>query len=238
MFCRWVTRATFLETLAMNRPLTILLITLAPACTHPAHTIEQPMEDRVAEGATAGTESAQPSTFSVREELKGDAARAYDYLVATQRFTDDAIYDGGALPKEVICVRILLQEPRAAQIFQELAYTGSMGTRLYALCGLYYADPTAFELEIPRIRETEALIEFQTGCSTLLNFPVKDLVDLGAGNAVRLESREQTIRAWKLEDEARFSLRYDIAGGGFPNLFRTGGGYGEIRKLDLEQGAD
>ncbi|MFT5292594.1 MAG: hypothetical protein ACI82F_004685 [Planctomycetota bacterium] len=176
-------------------------------------------------------------TAPVRPSLSPLAAEAFDVLLATERFTDSAIYAGGVTPVEVIALRILLGQPQAPEVLRELAASHSMATKLYGLCGLYYVDPAMFAVHVERLRSSGAVIEFQTGCSTLTDYPVSDLLDLGSERAVRLDSRELSVRAWKALDVARFSLGYDIVGGGYPNLFLEEAGYGEVRSQGLDKGA-
>ena len=63
-------------------------------------------------------------------------------------------------------------------------------------------------------------------------------MELDRADVVRLERRDQSIRAWKELDPRRSGFVYDIAGGGFPNLFREAGGYAEVRIETLAEGAD
>lgn len=220
----------------------LFCLLLVPACGGPI-----PEEDRDSTASPGriddsapeqGRALAAPEAWPPRGSLAQAAADAYDVLLHARRFTDDAIYDGGATPREVIALRILLGRPNAAAIFNELFERATVGGRLFALCGLYYADPARFQQGVQRLRESSETVEFQTGCLTWTDRPVAELLDLGAGAAVRLESPAQTIREWKALDEARFSLGYDIVGGGFPDLFRTGGGYTTSLELELDQGVD
>jgi hypothetical protein len=174
----------------------------------------------------------------VQSRLSSEGREAFDLLRKTQRFTDEGIGEDGDTPKEVIAVRILLREPAAKDAFQAVLDSGSIGGQLYAACGLYYTDPPAFERALAKLRNSRARITFQSGCSVLLDHSVADLVELHRRDVVRLEPREQSIRAWKAADPARFGYVYDIAGGGYPNLFKEAGGYCEVRKQALVEGVD
>jgi len=209
----------------------LLLAVLPPACT--SRTTAPggpPVELRM--------QTAPASPGSIPDGLGREAKEAWSVLAATRRFTDDAIYDGGETPKEVLALRILWREPSASAAFRALLERGSTGGRLFALCGLYYADPEAFERGLRELRGTGERLTFQTGCTTLLEYPVADLVELQRPDVVRLEDRGQSIRAWKSLDSGRFSFVYDIAGGGFPNLFKEAGGYCDVQPRPLAEGAD
>ena len=216
----------------MRSPL-LCLVALLAACCAP----QPAAEPSTPPGPSGAPVPSSPPPIAPAQ-LSPQGREAWHLLAGTARFTDAAIYDGGATPKEVLALRILWREPAADTAFDALLEQGTLGARLYALCGLYYTDPQAFARGLASLRGTDARIRFQTGCEILEDYPVAELLQLERGDVVRLDSRDQTIRAWKALDQRRLPFAYDIAGGGYPDLFRTGGGYGELREQALAEGVD
>jgi len=165
---------------------------------------------------------------SVAAKLSDSGREAFQMLLAAERFTDDAIYAGGVTPNEVIALRKLLKDPNAGAALEELERRETMPGHLFALCGLYYVDPSVFREQIETYRDKREIVFFQSGCEGIHDQPVAGLVDRGDGQAVRLVPG-QTNREWLKAHVG--SYRYDILGGGWPNLFRDGG-WGEVRDED------
>lgn len=215
-----------------ENPLAIgLLIAVGEACARPDELPSEP-------GTPLGSSAPGATAEWAPSALGSEAREAWLVLAETRRFTDDAIYYQGATPKEVVALRILWREPAANEAFHALLRSDHVAGRLYALCGLYYTDAAGFERALAGLGGNADRITFQTGCSTLNDYPVPDLVELDRADVVRLERRDQSIRAWKELDPRRSGFVYDIAGGGFPNLFREAGGYAEVRIETLAEGAD
>lgn len=170
-----------------------------------------------------------PPTPAARPALSAAGEEAYERLLHATRFTDHAIYAGGVTPNEVIAVRRLWREPGAAAAFAALEREATLPGRLYALCGLYYADPTTFRARVGAYRESDETVFFQTGCSGLRDFPVSELVEREP--AVRL-APGQSVKAWAAARESNEGYFHDLVGGGWPNLFREGGGYAPVRDED------
>jgi threonine dehydrogenase-like Zn-dependent dehydrogenase len=98
--------------------------------------------------------------------------------------------------------------------------------RMFALCGLWYTDPQAFAVEERRLLEQhgDARVDVQFGCSGGQQQVAGLGRHAGPGAAVQLADRNQTNRQWAEATQAS-SFRYDIHGGGYPSLFRDGGGW-------------
>jgi len=171
----------------------------------------------------------------LRAKLTKPGVQAFRRLMVAERFTDDAIYDGGVTPNEVIAMRRLFREPEAREAFEELERRATLPGRLFGLCGLYYTNSSIFLERVEKYRNDEQLIFFQTGCEGIHDQPVARLVDRGEGKAVRLAAG-QTNREWLTDREG--SHGYDIVGGGWPNLFRDGGGWGAVRDEDYSPDGD
>jgi hypothetical protein len=158
-----------------------------------------------------------------RPALSPEGERAFDLLLAATRFTDDAVGDGGETPPEVEALRTLWKERDPGAAFAHLAAHASLSGRLFGLCGLWYADPAGFDRAAVPLRELETKIPIQMGCEGG-EMPVRAIVDQRE-KGVRLVSRTQSIKEWFASKPADISARYDIVGGGYPCLFKTGGGW-------------
>jgi hypothetical protein len=177
--------------------------------------------------------------MELEPELGEQGRVAYEILRTARRFTDAAIYDDGAPPREVIALRLLLREPDAAGALRKLAAEATLGGQLYATAGLFYADPVAFERHVARLAASEATVFYQSGCCGYADMPVRELVASTRPETVRLASNRQSVKEWcaaagKLEG----GYWLDIRGGGIPSHLRDQGGFAERVELDLEQGVD
>jgi hypothetical protein len=151
---------------------------------------------------------------------------ALKVLLRAHRFTSDAVGDGGGCPLEVECLRVLFQQRAAKEAFRHLFENGTTAGRLFGLCGLWYADPAAFEKDCAAFLEEhgEETVATQMGC-ILEEVPVGPLVrNPEPKGAVRLKDRTQTVKQWCAEAKVD-GADYDIAGGGWPCVLRTGGGW-------------
>ena len=164
---------------------------------------------------------------------------AYAILLEARRFTDSAIYVGGDPPREVIALRLLLREEDGAAALRKLAGEATIGGQLFATCGLYYADPSAFERHVARLAASDATILYQSGCTGIPDHSVRELVDSRRPDAARLDSRDQTLKEWCTKNgklEGGYWL--DIRGGGIPSSLVEEGGFADHVELDLDQGVD
>jgi hypothetical protein len=170
----------------------------------------------------ASRPSSQPqSRKDVLARLSEQGRSDFETLRTLQTFTDAAIGDGGDTPGWVHAFRRLLAEPDAAAAFRELLRAATLPGQLYALCGLWYADPGAFRLAVPRYARMTVEVPIQFGC-TGGTMPVKDLVESHHALAVRLQSRDQTIREWiEKHDRESKGVRYDILGGAYPYVLKS-----------------
>jgi hypothetical protein len=168
-----------------------------------------------------------------RAALSPEGAQAWRILRDAERFTDDAIYDGGTTPVEVRAWRWLMREPQAGAAFAQLLEAATLPGRLYALCGLYYSDPAGFATAVEPYRASDATLFFQTGCVGLADMPVAELIEARRMPAIRLASRDESIEAWTRRTANAEGYQLDILGGGYPSLFREGGGWQAVELEDL-----
>jgi len=166
--------------------------------------------------------------------LEGEAAESFRILLGAERFTDDAVGYAGITPLEVRAWRRLDAHPRSAEAFTALADHATLPGRLYAACGLFYADPDRFEREVAALERSGGSVELMRGCVILTTYPVGELVRVEGDRVVRLERRDQTTREWVRARGLTEGYSLDIAGGGYPDLFRNGGGWHEPRLEPLD----
>lgn len=180
-----------------------------------------------------------PPTPEPAPQLTPIGKEAYAILLGARRFTDDAIYADGGPPREVIALRLLLREVDGAPALRKLADEATIGGQLYATCGLFYSDPAAFERHVARLAASDATVFYQSGCCGLRDHSVRELVDNRRPDAVRLASREQTVRAWCLvQEKLEGGYSLDIRGGGIPSSLKDQGGFSGHVELDLARGVD
>ena len=201
--------------------LAVLLWTLglATACSVPT------------EPAPSGPAGAPVLENEPELELSPLACEAYARLRAAERFTDDGIYDDGITPNEVRALRILWQEPSADLAFARLEREATLAGRLFALCGLYFSDRDRFDARIEEYRGSTEQVFFQTGCIGFRDQPVAELIESSHAGVVRLTGNENVcdwLAAQGNPKGTKGGYRYDILGGGYPNLFRSGGGWTKL----------
>ena len=175
----------------------------------------------------------RPAQFS-SHALDARTTAAYACLAHAESFSDDAVGDGGETPREVIALRILWTASDAPALFERLLDEAPLGGRMYALCGLYYADSRAFDRAAAQLRTTRATLTYRTGCEILNDYPAADLIANPRADVVRLERRDQSIKEWRAKRTERCGYVLDIVGGGYPNLFREAGGYATVLPQALE----
>ena len=213
----------------------LLLFPLAlPACMEP-HDPPPPVRPAPATAGPAADELLVALALSPRGE------EAFTRLLGARRFTDDAIYVGGVTPNEVVALRRLGDEPHAAEAFAALEEHATLPGRLFALCGLYYADPARFRERVEAYRTSDETIFFQTGCVGIADQAVGELVERAGDGVVRLQG-DETVKEWLARrgnpNGTRGGYWYDIVGGGWPNVFRAGGGWHGVRDEEYSPHAD
>lgn len=151
---------------------------------------------------------------------------ALKILLQAPRFTGDAVGEGGERPLEVESLRVLFDEKEAKAAFRHLLDDGTLAGRLFGLCGLWYADPAAFEKACATFLEDhgEENVTTFVGC-IVEEVPVAGLVrNTESMSVVRLKDRAQTVNQW-IDGTKTPDAVYDIAGGGWPCVLRSGGGW-------------
>lgn len=190
-------------------PATFLISALAAAC------VERPRP-----AVTRSQAVHAPDLAARRPEVR----EAYERLARAARFTDAAIYDGGATPNEVVALRILAREADGAALFRALESEATLPGRLFAMCALWELDPANFAQHLPRYRASDATVFFQTGCTGLPDVPVRELVERPDGARLAAGQHAREWAAQRADAGARWS--YDLVGGGWTDLLLHGGGWG------------
>ncbi len=149
---------------------------------------------------------------------------AFDVLLQTERFTGESIGADGITPAEVESLRVLHREPQARKAFLTLCQRATPAGRLWGLCGLWYWDKARFHRQVAALLRDhgDTKVRLVQG-ETTGERAIRSIVQDQAPGVIRLESRSQTCRAWTEAHAPLGGARYDILGGGWPCLHRSGG---------------
>jgi hypothetical protein len=148
-------------------------------------------------------------------------AEAIATLEATDTFAGTSVGFGGGPSKEACAFATLIRQPDAALLFKDLLARGQTAGQLYALSGLYFADPAAFREAIEPYRGRTDPVKTLSGCIGGAK-PVGEIVEHPGPHAVRLASSSENVQAWlDRNPDARRSFFMDISGGGYPSQFRA-----------------
>ena len=167
--------------------------------------------------AAASTLPAQPPELSAR------GRQAYEMIKDTRCFSSTAVGVAASTPPVVFAFRDLLEEPKADAALKALANEATPEGQLYALCGLWFTDPAAFQSMVKELRKSDRKITRMNGCmrgEETLNA----VLESSEKDVVRLRDNRQTIKEW-LESHSGKSMSYDIAGGAWPSMLRDEGGF-------------
>ena len=171
----------------------------------------------LASAQSAGSSNGDTLSSDVRQLLQStEAIEAYRVLVATEVFADRAVGYSGTLSDQVRAFRVLMARPNAGAIFNTLFRDATNAGKLYALCGLYHHDRTAFAAARAAMFPLASVrVRTQFGCMGGSE-PIGALIESNEPNAVRL-APGQTLEQWLNANGG--SGVYDIAGGGYPVSF-------------------
>ncbi len=124
----------------------------------------------------------------------------------------------GDTPESVFAFRRLLEMDDAGALFGRLLEEAMPAGQLYALCGLYFADPPAFQRALPRFRESDVDVETVSGC-IVFEVKIADLVWSPESRVMRLQPGESPA-SWLAKQEGKRGFAVDIAGGGLCHRLR------------------
>ncbi len=132
-------------------------------------------------------------------------------------FRDVAVGYAGTTPAEVRAFRNVLASPDGAARFRRLLANATVAGQLYALCGLFFLDAPAFDLELARLRRQGGQVEQQQGC--IVSASSLSAILASHPLAPRM-SHAASFREW-LRRGARAPV-LDLAGGGTCYRLRFG----------------
>jgi hypothetical protein len=96
--------------------------------------------------------------------LSAEGEQAYAVLLIQERFEGRAIGYAGFTSQAVTALRTLLVEKNAAAAFRSLLTRATLAGQLYALCGLYFADPKQLLIEVQPYRSLKVPVLTLFGC--------------------------------------------------------------------------
>lgn len=155
--------------------------------------------------------------------LGARARAAFEVLKVTPTFSSTTVGIAGITPGEVFAFRDLLDDPQADAALKILLKEATPEGRLYAVCGLWFTDPTEFQAQVKLFKDTSMKVNHVDGCERGEE-RVNRLVWNNETGAVRLKDNKQTIKEW-LETHKPVTMYYDIAGGAWSSLLRDEGGF-------------
>ena len=100
-------------------------------------------------------------------------------LTASKQFGGVAVGVAGMPTTSVQAFRTVLREVRAGAAFRYALQEGRAAGRVYGLCGLYLVDRASYHRELPRLKESDDLVEVSRGGSdpTPARCTIAELVD-------------------------------------------------------------
>ncbi|SRR6266568_2711333 len=126
-------------------------------------------------------------------DLRLGAAEAERQLIAASSFKDVAVGLAATTPPEVHAYRALLAASDGVERFHHVLDHGTPAGQLYALCGLFFLDATAFDKEFARLEESRAKVDEQVGC-TVMRRTVREL--LAASSEAPRMSHSGSVQEW------------------------------------------
>ena len=101
--------------------------------------------------------------------------KALEILLKTEEFRNHSEGFGGSPSVQVYAFNVVLEQPDAAGAFQYLFRRGKLAGKLYALCGLFHADPGVYAELLPELSERDDQILSNRGCMVGL-WPLQEVL--------------------------------------------------------------
>lgn len=149
--------------------------------------------------------------------LSEKGKKAYENLIVATRFEDAVVGYGGTLSVYARSLEVLINEEKGADAFKSLLEDGTLPARLYAICGLYYTDRTAFEAAVNELSKSVDKVAVQSGCE-IYEESVGKIVESKAPN-VAIIGPDETLEQYLAGNNNR-GYNIDIANGGYQATFR------------------
>lgn len=145
---------------------------------------------------------------------------AYDQILKETMWIGDAVYgpNGEIENRTATAVRVLLGHDQADKIYLQLIKNAEPAGKLYALCGLYYANREQFQKEIEAFRNDSREIP-STSADVVGVRKMCDIVFCPVQETTKKRivlGKGQTLRQWVKENKDTTGY-CDISGGSYPD---------------------
>lgn len=141
--------------------------------------------------------------------LAPEAERAFRILLEARTFDSVRVGVSGALSPHVAAFRVLVRDAAARPAFVAMLRDGSPAGRLYALAGIYFAAPEAFDEAVRWLERSDSEVMTVSGCI---------LGRRTIGSVVRAPEGIR-MAAGSTLDDVHGPAPMDIAGGWIPMTF-------------------
>jgi hypothetical protein len=142
---------------------------------------------------------------------------AFEILLNTGEFAEECVGYAGERSIQVEAWQVLLRQPDAADVFEDLARRGKPAGQLYGLCGLYLTDRHRYaEAEKTAMTSTASVYE-HWGCTGATR-PVRDLIRSSSPNVIEPRPGETRVQLFQRMIDTKSDR--DISRGGIPIALR------------------
>jgi hypothetical protein len=145
--------------------------------------------------------------------------QAYSILLRTENFADGGVGIAGSTPEEHYALVYLVRQPFGKSHLLNLVSSSNIHAKLYALCGLYYVDPTIFQSHVAELKTSKLKFNQFSGCIIHESVVGKIIFSNTPGSPrIVLKNRSETIDQAmdRLLPKGQSSFQWDISGGGIP----------------------
>ncbi len=176
-----------------------------PSETAPALTTVAPMKDLCSDKVAEAYDHFYPS-YLRDENMTDEERREFRHFGGLMRLESNYVGGGGNRSDHTVAFCTILDSPQADKIFKNLLSNRDvpLGSRLYALCGVYWTDRKAFTQHLVEFRKSDEEIEWQNGCIVTRHRLKAILPDIESGRyprALLAFSQQQRYRdtyaAWR-----------------------------------------
>lgn len=182
----------------------------------------------------SGQEGSKVSVNSIASLITDkEAKEAYEQILNETNWITGKVFGfaGEHENKSATALRVLLKHKKAKQIFTRLFEKAHMAGKLYALCGMYYAHPHLFKVQIKRLRNCKKKVTSISGdvhgSENLCNIVFSPYEDSETMKRVVLrkgQTLDEWIQEW-IQQRGYRSYWLDISGGGYPSKFTSQDGW-------------
>ena len=151
--------------------------------------------------------------------------QAFALLKNAQDFADGPVGFAGQTPHEHYALAFLVNHPSGKGLFIKLLDVGSIQTKLYAICGLYFLDELIFDEQVKKYAHDNTKVPVQQGCIGTFSTVSKIILSNTPGlpRVVLRHPREPLSVAQARVLKGHGSFQWDISGGGLPaHIYQLG----------------